>query len=361
MATTGNNASAGTSVSSPKKTIASALAAASAGQIISVAPGTYTENFTTSKGGSSSGGYITIRSETKHAATIVGECLIEHQYIRLQDFEITGRNVQFACDVTANNVQVVGNKIHGIAKRIATDNGGSAIEIYSADGEYTAMSNILIDGNEIFDVGTGPGDNELVQGIYVSTPVTNGIVSNNLVYDVTDFGLHAFHNPSGWRYVNNTVVGCGRGILTGPNFVTLNNISYNNRSANYDIRGSGNTLSNNLSGGTGNTTGTGITAGVNPLFVNAAATGDGDFRLQPTSPALNAATRTNAPATDIAGTTRPQGTAVSIGAYEGTDHVNQDRPLAQAAWRRSWGVLTGLLLGRGASGRARSGDPPIPR
>jgi MYXO-CTERM domain-containing protein len=52
------------------------------------------------------------------------------------------------------------------------------------------------------------------------------------------------------------------------------------------------------------------------LFVNA---GQGDHALRPGSPAIDAGVADGAPATDIAGTARPQGAAIDIGAYEHCD------------------------------------------
>ena len=50
-----------------------------------------------------------------------------------------------------------------------------------------------------------------------------------------------------------------------------------------------------------------------PLFIDAA---EGDFRLTDASPAIDAGTATGAPATDFAGSARPAGSGIDIGAYE---------------------------------------------
>lgn len=324
VATTGSDSNNGLTKAAPKLTIGAAITAASAGNTISVASGTYSGNLVPSKGGSA-GNYITVRSETPRGARISGDgsgnqaaVEINHAYLRFQDMDITGdpSSVRYGVMITADNVDIRNNHIHGICKfrtEGTSFQGGAGI-----DFEGSTHTNITLDGNEIHDIGPGVAVEQLVHGLYLSGDCTNVVVSNNLIYNCEDFGIQVYptEGSSGFVHVNNTVVGNGRGIQQASDGITRNNISYNNQGSNYDIRGTGNVLSNNLSGGTGNTTGTGITAGVNPLFARYATDGTGDFHLQSTSPALNAGTALDAPSRDFAGTSRPQGTGIDLGAFE---------------------------------------------
>jgi hypothetical protein len=134
---------------------------------------------------------------------------------------------------------------------------------------------------------------------------------------VTDYGIHAYHNPAYWTVANNTVVGNGRGILVGPQFVVTNNISYGNKGSGYAIA-SGSvsgapTFAANLSYGNGSSGArTGVTV-ADPMFANAPSD---DYRLRTGSPGINRGVATGAPLVDFAGFARPLGGAFDIGAYE---------------------------------------------
>jgi hypothetical protein len=330
VATAGNNANSGTSSSSPKASIVGGLAAASAGDIVLVANDTYTGNVVTTKGGSSSGGYITIRSETKYGAKILGSngtsnqsaFEINHAYIRVEGFEITGKSgsgLRNGVIVNANNVQVVGNHIHHCTQFLTEGTswqGGAGVDVWGR-----SRSNVLIDGNLIHNIGCSSSTQQLVHGIYLSQPATNGRVVNNVIYECEDYGVHPYpqDEATGWIVVNNTVTATARGIRTGNNTTVRNNISYNNKTINFDVRGSGSTLSHNLSGGTGASSISGVTV-ANPQFVDYAAR---VFTLAAGSPARNAGTATDAPAFDFAGTQRPQGFGIDIGAYEMPAHLRR--------------------------------------
>jgi hypothetical protein len=300
--------------------LSTASGKATPGTTILVASGTYNGNFATAKGGTA-GNFVTYKSQVKHGATIVGgrkntAIDIKHEYVRFQDFTVTGAKVRNGFLINANNVEIIGNHIHSIVQWLT---GGTSWE--GGAGVYSlksSLSNVLIDGNIIHHVGAPGSTEQLVHGMYLPSHVTNGRVTNNVIHNVEDFGLHPYDQTeaSGWHFINNTIVNTGRGILQAPNGVTRNNIVYNTRGASYDIRGAGNVLSNNVAGGTGGASRgatSGVTSGVDPMFVNAAGN---DFHLKPGSPAIDKGTATNAPTTDFDGKARPQGAGIDIGAFE---------------------------------------------
>lgn len=297
--------------------LATANGKATPGTTILAASGNYNGNFATSKGGSASG-FVTFKSQTKHGATIVGggensAVEIKHPYIKFQDFTITGDKVRNGILLAADNVEISGNHIHHITQWKTGNTGwkgGAGI-----DTGKSPLANVLIDGNLIHHVGAPGSTEQLVHGMYLSSHVTNGRVTNNVIYEVEDFGLHPYDETeaSGWHFINNTIANAGRGILQAPNGVTRNNIVYNVRGASYDIRGSGNVVANNLAGGTGSSkSSSGVTSG-DPMFVNAAG---GDFHIKQGSPAIDKGAADGAPKTDYDGKARPAGSGIDMGAFE---------------------------------------------
>lgn len=319
VATNGNDGNAGTSAGSPKKTITAALSAAEPGHTILVAPGTYTGNLLTNRGGSP-GKYITIKSQEKWAARIYGNnsssrqsaVEINHEWIRFEGFDVSGDTVRHGIHASANNIQIVHNHIHDICQWITGNTGwkgGAGIQTGK-----TNLDNVLIDRNVIRDVGAPGSREQLVHGMYIDSHVTNTVVSNNIIFNIEDFGLHPYPvaESSGWVFVNNVIYNTGRGILQSTDGVTRNNIVYNTRGARYDIRGTGNVVSNNIGGGSGSGSQSGVTV-TDPMFVNA---GQYDFRLRPGSPGIDKGTATDAPELDFLGVRRPQGGGIDIGAHE---------------------------------------------
>jgi hypothetical protein len=135
-------------------------------------------------------------------------------------------------------------------------------------------------------------------------------VYNNLIWNIDgaygDWGAIEMFNTHSSQVYNNTIydvtgdINCISVESNSTSNIVKNNLCYNTTRGIMNFAGS-NTLSNNLDNS-------------NPLFVNAAA---GDFRLQSGSPAIDAGfSLSSIFTTDFAGTTRPQGSAWDIGAYE---------------------------------------------
>ncbi|MFE0020894.1 DUF1565 domain-containing protein [Amycolatopsis sp. NPDC059021] len=295
----------------PFRTLQKAADVAVPGTVVHVAPGGYAGDVVLAKAGKP-GSWITFLSEVRHAAVLSGRFAVQREYVRVAGFDITGPHIRDGMDVTASNTVIQDNEFHDIHKFEPNSDGGSGLTVFTDD--YEPLENVVVDGNHVYDIGLSVGDNQLVQGIYISVPCRGCAVVNNLVHQVADFGIHSYHRPRYWLVANNTVFNNGRGILTGPDFTVLNNISFGNQASNYDVRGTA-TMSHNLSFGSGSARLPGVVV-ADPRFVNYRADGSGDYHLAMGSPGIDGGTAAGAPRHDIDGRRRPQGRGYDIGAYE---------------------------------------------
>ena len=306
----GSDGGAGTA-DRPFRTIRRAAEVAVPGTTVHVAPGVYRGSVRAESAGSARAP-IRFVSDTPHGALVRGVVSLGRRHLVFEGFRVSGPRRREGIEVTASDVTVRGNDVHRVHRFAPNEDGGSGIDVYT-DG-YRPLRRVTIDANRVHDIGARVGANQLVQGIYVSVPCRGCSVTNNLVYRVSDFGIHAFHRPRHWLVANNTVYGNGRGILTGPDFVVTNNISSGNRSSDYEVRGRA-TLTSNLSYGRGRTRRPGVKV-VNPQLLDPGSGRTGGFRLAPTSPAVDSGSPLPAPETDYSGAGRPRGAGYDIGAYE---------------------------------------------
>lgn len=329
VATTGSDSNPGTQ-SAPFRTILRASQVAKPDTTIHVAPGTYTGNFTTASNGTASG-LIRYVSDVKQGAKIVGTgtevaWTNKGNYIEVNGFDIsTSGRLGF---YSAGSFGRIYNcLVHDImVSGGISGSGGAGIDVLG--------SNWVIHDNIVRNVDAALTTDHRVQGIYIAGADAN--VYNNLILNVVGQGINSWHGATRAIIVNNTISNAGIGILIGSgdsgqlpngsqNNYVANNILVNNRRAGIVEGGktSLNTYVNNLFYnnprntefiGSGNVVSDMITA--NPSFVNYQANGTGDYRVQATSPAIDKGTSTRAPSTDLAGTARPRGAGIDIGAYE---------------------------------------------
>jgi parallel beta-helix repeat protein len=252
--------------------------------------------------------------------------------VTIRGFEVDGSHIQAGTPwvmglVTFGaNSTISSNYVHDIALNVTPSSyGGGGIEgdSYHGGSDFTVVNNII--------ANIGRGTDAHIHGIYLTGP---GTIANNVVHDVSGYGIHLWHDATNITIVNNTVyhnrtggilVGGGdfHNGWTGPNdhTVVANNIAVGNPQGivEHGATGTHNVYTNNLVHCNAVnwrllnslTTTNSVTA--DPLFVNPAA---GDFSLKARSPAIDKGTNAHAPATDIAGIARPQGAAPDIGAYE---------------------------------------------
>jgi hypothetical protein len=222
--------------------------------------------------------------------------------------------------VTGSYSTVQGNHVYNVETDIACDGHGAGGIVIDS---YYGGSNSAAIGNLVHDVGPGgPGGCVYDHGVYLSQPYSSAI--NNVVYNISGFGVHGWHDDNHLTIVNNTLIQNGGGVLvgggdyymtTGPSDynVVANNIVANNLTGmNWSGQhGTHDIYTNNLFfGNTNNVTGTGLsfsmlanTVQADPRFV-----GNGDYHLLSTSPAIAAADVAYSWRADFDGIARPQGT-----------------------------------------------------
>ncbi len=343
VAANGTDSNSGTACS-PWATINHADSVVAAGSVVHVAAGTYSENVSTSASGTSSAP-ITYISDTQWGAKIVGNSdsvwLATGNYVTIAGFDVTSSNSATRLGILdyGSHGRIIGNRVHDIQAQGAGSNGGAAISPNNNQGgaaaDYTEVSE-----NMVYNIGMTEGGDH-VQGIYINGTNFN-LVSNNLVFLVTGWGVHQYHQPvSNSTIVNNTIFNSGGGILigsdgTGPNVTdynyVANNIVVNNGAlqGGTGIReccdasniGSHNTYTNNLVNNNSpvnysfyfDTAQNSITA--DPLFVNYTGDQNGNYHLQSSSPAIDSGASTKAPKIDFSGAPRPKGAGWDRGAYE---------------------------------------------
>jgi hypothetical protein len=336
VATDGSDDNPGTQ-DAPFLTIARADAAARPGYTIHVAPGTYQveapgaqdAGIKTTRSGTASA-RIRFVSTIKQGAKIVfsGTGIAwssKGSYVDIDGFEISGSG-RIGILAEGSGLIIRNNFVHDLMiSGGCNGSGGAAIDTYGPGG------NVLIDANIVRNIGyrwIEGGTCNTVQGIYISN--ANNTVKNNIVSGVAAAGIQQWHGATSSTIVNNTVFHNKIGILIGQgdggmsargseNNKVANNIVYDNTK--YGIVEQGKVGRNNhyvdnlvYSSGTnvrvaGKVSGT-ISA--DPLFVNYQASGNGDYRLLATSPAVRKDVSKRTLAAGLSGLTG--GSPVNLGA-----------------------------------------------
>jgi Right handed beta helix region len=344
--TIGDNAAAGDSAH-PFQTIQHAANLVNPGDSVVVRNGVYPV-LDIERGGAP-GRYVVFRAAVQWGAILDGGQTSHTQpdgaengvylgagFVRVQGFEI--RNVWHDGISPASGVsgfQITGNHIHDVGRYCETSGIGLS-------GMTFVNDNVVIEQNLIHDIGRdtsgqngcNPGNTYWQNhdhGIYLSSG-TNIIVRNNVFYNISrGWAIQCYPDVLSQLYiVNNTFAfpnphEDGHIIVaaTLTNAVIANNIFYqpltagiwfdgaatSNVAVEYNLtmggtaaegNGAGVTLSNNLDN-------------TDPRFVNASGF---NFALLAGSPAIDAGVTLSYVTNDFLGTSRPQGAAYDIGAFE---------------------------------------------
>lgn len=206
VATGGDDANPGTSAS-PWRTIQHAADIANAGDTVYIHGGTYNETVTIKRSGSASGGSITFESFPGETAIVDGTGLnaadfdqsgliniIDQSYIKIVGLEIQNYSTSSTSKVplgiwisgAGSNIQILNNHIHNIANTAQSkDANAFGLAVYGTNAT-TAISDLVIDGNQIDHLTLGSSESLAVDG-----NVQNWRITNNILHDNNNIGIVA--------------------------------------------------------------------------------------------------------------------------------------------------------------------------
>jgi hypothetical protein len=205
VSATGNNSNPGT-LSAPWLTIQHAANTVKAGATVYVLGGVYHESVNFSRSGTASEP-ITFESYPGETAVIDGtgvSCCGSSQtqglinmtgslsYITISGFEVRNYTTSKAADTPAGvwitgsgtGIQILNNLVHNITTTSEANGNAFGISVYGTS--KTPITQLVIGGNEVYDLRTGQSESVNVDG-----NVTHFRITNNLVHDNDNIGIDA--------------------------------------------------------------------------------------------------------------------------------------------------------------------------
>jgi hypothetical protein len=208
VAPNGSDANPGT-MEKPFRTVQHAADTATPGSTIDVRGGTYCQRLAVNVSGNAEKGFITFRSHAGEMAILDGSCLTPEigtsgmvvlhnvSYVKIQGFEI--RNYKTADRLRApvgirvygsgSHIEILNNNVHNIEQTYPGRQGpghganGFGIAVYGTDAK-TPISDLIIDGNQVHHLQTGSSESLVLNG-----NVTHFRVSRNIVHDNNNIGI----------------------------------------------------------------------------------------------------------------------------------------------------------------------------
>jgi hypothetical protein len=207
VSTTGNDSNPG-SQSAPWRTIQHAAETVRPGSTVNVRGGVYEELVSINVSGNAMDGYITFQSSPGETPILDAEhftpsgrqavlTIHNQSYVRIEGFEI--RNFRTAEHRLAplgisvmgagSHIELLKNNVHHIEQKFegrdrpGSGGNGFGIAVYGTDAK-TPISELVIDGNEVHHLQTGSSESLVVNG-----NVTNFRITHNTVHDNNNIGI----------------------------------------------------------------------------------------------------------------------------------------------------------------------------
>lgn len=189
VSATGSNTNSG-SISDPFKTIQSGVSALKPGDTLLIRGGTYSEKVTIPNSGSSDG-LITVKNYPGEKVIISGAntaganlTISNKSYIRIEGLDLcnnSGNDTPKGISISGagTDIQIVNNKVYGIT----SSSNAHGIAVYGTNST-TPVTNLLIEGNEIYDCKLGQSESLVLNG-----NVTKFKVINNKIHDNDNIGI----------------------------------------------------------------------------------------------------------------------------------------------------------------------------
>ena len=207
VSTTGNDSNPGTQTA-PWRTVQHAADTVRAGSTVNVRGGVYEELVAIKASGNATDGFITFRSYPGETAVLDAEhfapkgrigvlTIHDRSYVRIAGFEIRNfrtaehRLAPLGIDVmgAGSHIELLKNNVHHIEQTFDGRDGpghganGFGIAVYGTDAK-TPISELVIDGNEVHHLKTGSSESLVVNG-----NVTNFRITHNVVHDNNNIGI----------------------------------------------------------------------------------------------------------------------------------------------------------------------------
>jgi Right handed beta helix region len=207
VATTGNDSNPGTEAA-PWRTVQHAADTVHAGSTVNVRGGIYEELVSINVSGNAADGFITFKSYPGETAVLDADhfapsgrqgvlTIHNRSYVRIEGLEI--RNFHTAEHRLAplgisvmgagSHIELLKNNVHHIEQTFpgrdkpGSGGNGFGIAVYGTDAK-TPISELIIDGNEVHHLKTGSSESLVVNG-----NVTNFRITHNMVHDNNNIGI----------------------------------------------------------------------------------------------------------------------------------------------------------------------------